>query len=922
MDQVVALEQLFPSLQGKIHFADGRGVTLQDYQESYLQNFQAIGQQGINPLSIAEDAFSVFLRGGMVPFQAVGHGIHGAEGAFQSAASAAGFGGAAQGVVSNWEGITGAGYRRFNRAMDTTSSTLGRLILEGRVPGTEVLLWHHHDFAEETQKFVGGIALAASLHGVSEAAGSITQQLGVPSEAFAEARGVGGPAGLAGTVADLSLGEIAKHPFRGLIDPLIQKSTFDVVQQIHGTSWADWVQRSQAGGVFDFIARHSAEADGLAKMRERYPMLPEDYLRRMMNTTRENMPQLTLDYADEVALGKTSAGARAQQSSLQAKLNAQTAATDAARTAWEDAGRPTQSPAPVDPVVVADLHNILAEHRSPTADLKGGYLDQAGVDSWTKELSRVSKQGRLVDTTTGEIVTETQPNNVYRYERQVAGQPEAYYVAMDAEGKVVSVRTASANGSAIAETTEAGSGQGYGKRLLLQHWKDLGITDLTDPAQLVRLREILNEGQFSDAGIALNESGIRTLLGKPDELGILLGEGRKLKELQIQKIAVDQQVAEIAARPSPILRFPGRNTLPDFMHRVLYRPATLSERVFRTVLNFRDTARFISGEQFLADGAWLAESRVPTIAKLVDKLSNEDRLVYIDPNKSGVERAFLEDQNTTILNRLLGKFKVSNADAAALQQAFADARTQAEWFDVVNNKLFGHTGVLSRYLADNIPADFRERILGTSTRDPLDYNHSVSVKSTSGGSYTEPVLPGEVVQGVARPLPSAPSEFSTQASLPSMNAIENALSGARRWSRNMHDAAAESRSVAADVKSGIRPVDDLPGARSRLATAVGDKAAYVLDFGRASLHLSTVGLKAPALLFNLPAIILTKVLDETVGNANTPGLSRVIRTPAGALDYVMRIDPADLGSNISGFFGDASPNRSLHAGCCRRATPE
>lgn len=904
MGDVTTLEQMFPSLQGKIHFDDGQGITLSDWAESAQERATALAtpianpilQHGITPLSVGEAAVGVVMEAGTTPFQGLGAAINVEEGLGSSIARKAGIGAPVDWAIGHWEGIAGAGNRRFQRSMGVTSSTLGRLALEGRVPGTNIILRKGATQAfgkdyvppsEETTNFVGQVVLAVSLHGASEAGGILTKSLGGPAEGVRAGMGISEDAGLG--AVDLSLKDAAVHPLRSFVSPLVQKAAFDVIQDIHSTSWADWVQRGAAGRVFDFIDKVKENPAGMAQVRQRYPMLPEDYVRSMLDTAREDMPQRTLDYSQEVAKGKDLATLKAQQSSLQAKVNAQTRVVDEQRGLWEDAGRPTDPVNPVDQSSIDSLHSTLSSKRSAVEPIPGtpttdGFLAESDAARFTRQLERRQAAGAVTD----------HGNGVFSWDEK-GTIPRKYYVVTDGEGNVVHVRTTLENGSAMAETLEPESGKGYGTRALLKHWEDNGITDLSDPEQVARLQEMLSNGEFSNGGIKLNEAGIRALSERPDLLQGLLDEGTKLKDLNLQKAAQDELVADAAAAPSPVLRFPGRKTLPDFLHRVLYRPASLPEAFFRKVISPYEFYRWVRGDVFADDGAWLNPPKTPAVAKLIDKLSADAKITFIDPAESGVVRAQLEDQNTTILNRLLGKFKVSAKEQAIIMQALSDAKTQAEWREVVTKQLFGKGGTLDRALPDNIPPEFREAIIGTTDRNPMAFRHSVN---------GEPVLPGREIQGVPDPLPSSPNEFITQQGLPSPRAIEDALSGARRWSRNAQDAAQRYGDVRTGVAEGDIPASRLPNPVGRVRIRTAQAGAYTLDFARASLHLSTSVFKVPSLLFNLPAIILTKVLDEALGNANTPGIEHVLRTPESAVDYYMRIEPDALGSVVSGFFGD------------------
>lgn len=893
--QIAAFYNIFPEMQGKVHFDEN--LTLDDVKDSFAKaqepwlspvvgsdnfgNYQrdskgeiqfVPGEQwnplsqnksDINPLSIGESALGLVGRGGAVPFAAAGAASNWIESHAPGNI----------GPIHAVNNFFGAGARKFERGMSIAANGLGTVILAPARFGTAVNTFAHgggfqgHDFDAETTAFVGNLGLVVALHEGGEALGAGKTALTRPDIIAAGELGVGEGARAAidaslNSAAEASrfgrFGAIAEHPLRTLLDPAVRSSVYDMVQKVHSTSWADWVDGKSAGKFFDFIEKSKAQfGDSAASdIKQRYPMLPDAYIRELLDIDREQMPRATVDYADRASMKST-------DNIGKQIIKTKTLEADAAAGLTDIVNRRTS----ITPM--SDYHNIIDSATLEGDIAPSAYMTPRDAVRATKVFNNEKAAGTAVDL----------GNGIWKHELLGDGPtPDTLYIKVDAEGNVLSkfqvnAADSSKPGYIVASTLESEAGKGLASELKQKYYEEAGIS-LDNPEAL---KQSLSAQTYSEAGAGLAKKVLQQMedaknAARPTTEDVVAANNR-LADLTAKRAALEEQVTNEALRPEPIYEFPNRKDLPNFLHRVLYRPSTATEATFRAIMSPANFAK--RGLNYIADtlghdGEWLSPSKQPFVAKLVDKLERNAAFEFDNPSLPLAERARIQGNNRTVGQRLFQKFGVPPEEYIPILQKLMDAKSYDDFYAVIAEDVFGHEGAISKYLPRNTPEEFRRRVLSIGEHSPLDYKHSVTVKDASGVSRNEPVLPGEVVNGVSRSLPSAPSEFAKKVRLPSAQDMENALSGMTRWAKNAENAGG--------IKAG---------------------AAYVYNLSKAVLHLTTTTLKVPALLFNLPAIIATKLLDETMGNTLSPNLNRTFR--AGRVD-IFKPDPNIFGNVISGFF--------------------
>lgn len=343
-----------------------------------------------------------------------------------------------------------------------------------------------------------------------------------------------------------------------------------------------------------------------------------------------------------------------------------------------------------------------------------------------------------------------------------------------------------------------------------------------------------------------------------------------LTDLKAREAELRAQLVEDAWVPGrPVQALPGGNSLPQFLHRTLYADMTASETLVRKLFyDNHNPLRASSIDDYLAsDSSWTLPPKEPWLAKLNDKLSAGAEIRFADPQRyNAVELEAIKNSNLQFMQRLLKRFAVPNAEASTILADISEAKTQAEFYDVVSKDVFGDTGILNRYLPKDVTPAARENLISFSGRSTLDYSHGVVIPDANGIPQMHPIMR----DGAGREIPTAPNDFALGIKLPSADAQEAVLSSAKRW-----------------------------GAKMEAAKGVPGAAGMIYDLGQNALRLSTVAMKVPALLFDLPAIILTKILDEAVGNSFIPNVRNNL---VAGQDPAFRITAQELGNVYGGIF--------------------
>lgn len=399
-------------------------------------------------------------------------------------------------------------------------------------------------------------------------------------------------------------------------------------------------------------------------------------------------------------------------------------------------------------------------------------------------------------------------------------------------------------------------------KLLLNTPRDqmpLAAADFIQNGGTLSATEIASlKGQVGSASAKI--SAIDTQLAASD----ITPETQSALSAQREFLASQQTTMQLklsdAVQPTvPQLKLPGRGQLPEFLHRAMYQADTPMERAVGAVINF-------SPQQLVDrwDSALNADyTPQGTLAKLVDKIGNKDRFYnpYTAPVFNGdgsavpqnVQQTYILDKNTTMLNRLFQQLGVSPADAQVALGSLTNADSAQAWFDVMNHDIFGDKGVIAKYLPDSLPQDVKDRILGTSVNDPLNFRGGIVRRTEGQQPVLEPVL-ADKSGATPQPLPFLDNEFSNGVGYPDFQDVRDAQGMIRRAVEN-----------------------------NRLMSPIYSVGKMVMDASR-------LVLKPFALVASLPSVILHKMADEMLGNTLNPNVSSV--------GFVSKVD---AGGNVMDF---------------------
>lgn len=351
----------------------------------------------------------------------------------------------------------------------------------------------------------------------------------------------------------------------------------------------------------------------------------------------------------------------------------------------------------------------------------------------------------------------------------------------------------------------------------------------------------------------------------------------RISALETEYYATKAAKSEVFMDTLPVMEFPTSRTMPDFMHRVMYKPTTVTERIFRTILNpIRTVKRFSNAHlrsNFNPDGRAWAKN-------LTDKLDNDAVLTAPHVANDPATKAYLIDQNITYVNRLFDRFGVTEADRTAAIAKMLAAKTTQEFWEVATRDLFGEGGVLAKYMPKNTPLAWKRSFLGRYDVNSLNYRSAV----LSDGQW-EPVLAKDGDRlpdtGEKVALPAAPSEFSRSVPLPRMSEIDRIMSGWQRAKYNLAEA----------ENFGSRGI------------------AFAMNIADTALHVTTAFMKPLVLMFNVPAIVLTQQLDEALSAYASPNIVGAFKPGRYVHENIGAIDPNITGNTLAGFFLDETPGR-------------
>lgn len=850
IQQVVALENIFPSLKGKIHFSE-MGVNLEDFRIDLTNNILnrtysvwglqapqitgdvvtggvAEGQtfKDLRPTGAAFGLAMGYLQYGTPIGRFISLGIPGVGAAANLAAQA----------LPDWAGkaqaqdavmFAGSHTRQLESFIGTSTQVLGKPVADllQKTPGTKEY--------EDTANIAGGLILAGLLHLTTESLGALkttytTADIGAAANLNLPL--TDGAAGIFDAIdASRELSGVKAsviHPMRVFIDPIVKA----VIYNLHNLPADVWVKGGLANDVFDAMDKFLRDdpAKAQASMLERYPGMDVRLIDRLANAGgREFMPDAAIEYYHgNGILDKAEISVKQREITKLSSKNTNTV-----------------SPKILDTEMIANGDQPAFEALNP-ATLPPG---EAGISYHATLADNLTGADGIAEK--GLVPGRTRP-----------GEPAGVHWSDSPQ--------------AIADVLPTDQ---VGSRVLLRAQNDIaGINQgISDAVPSGNIQFLSSDGSWRPVS---DLQGQNPLEASIDQARIL--------ELQGQ--LADAATARIE------YKFPGGNSLPQFMHRVLIHPETGLEHMLNRILNPGRYVKQWSNDVF---GTSLKVAETSWLGKFTNKIDFAPKLFDVSSSSAPLDAI---DQNVTVLNRYLKRLGFEQSEITTISQRFLDVKSQQDFFESMD-KL---TQEIDAHLPTNTPLSVRQQMTALTKRSQDQYMMGYRDPVTG---IIEPLVPGKTVEGTPDALPSAPNEFINHANLPNLELLDEATSTLRRLVKNAQSDQLSPKEITSKAKriaksSGI-PLEE---ATARViatngAGLIGRFAAETVDFGRAILHLSTGVLKPISLVMKIPAIILRKELDEGLGNSLTPGTVGATRTSSQLIrDTVGPVDPGVIGSGVQG----------------------
>lgn len=361
-----------------------------------------------------------------------------------------------------------------------------------------------------------------------------------------------------------------------------------------------------------------------------------------------------------------------------------------------------------------------------------------------------------------------------------------------------------------------------------------------------------------------------------------------LDELNAKKAELEAGLAADAVLKPTEFRYPGSRDLSSRLHRLWEQPTTNMERFLRKIMDPTRPFKTWTNNIFHTEFDVTSDPAVQRILQSFNDKFTHDRMIYDVSNHTAPVDAV--DAITTNIQRFGHRLDWSSQDISTTIQDFLDVKHQQDFYD----SSIRLQKMIDKNLPANTPELVRHHMVDPWNRLSDDYQANLVSNGPNGTQTNTPLLADPVT---GRALPSLESEFIQHVQLPSEDTIMEASSAARRWARNMKGETLSQKSIDARAprlaeKYGITTEE----AASRLtATNAGGKfgksMAFAYDFSKGIMRSSTALFKPISLIMHIPAIIMKKTLDESIGNALSPGIEGVLRPNSRFINDIMGTSP-------------------------------
>ena len=869
IQQVAMIESAFPALQGKIHFSEA-GVNLEDFRIDLTNNIlnRAFSTWGLQAPQITGDVNT----GGVVmgedfrdlqPTKAafglgmaalnytnpVGLGISvglPALGAGADLAAQALPSWAVKAQATSAISFAGSKTRVLESFMAEGQHSAGAWVADllHKTPGTEEY--------DSTANIAGGLIIAAALHLGGESLGALKT---VRTEVdFGAAANLGLPLdeGVAGTM-DAIRASIEKqgikgtiiHPLRVLADPAVRAFIYNLKSIPPDT----WVKGGFANKVFDSAERFLKEnpATAQARMLQHYPTMDVRLIDNLLRAGgKEFMPDVAINYyhGNDILT-------KAEVMAKQVELNTLRA------TGPEPVGLPLL-PQPLE--TATEFAGITRGQR---------YIDFRELPS--PETATAEEAANVYHITDMANLGEIQTGGLLPKMPAIGG-PEGVYFGDSLHDSSMFIPPGMGERVPIALRVKRGALDLFQKR------PDTPETYSEVAVPPENIEVLTPEGWRPISEINLNELD-------PVQKSV---DAARILELQ-------SQIASAALAHIEVV-FPGGNTLPELLHRVIIHPETPMEHMLNRILNPGAITKEWSNKVF---DTHLNVSETSWLGKLTDKIDYAPKLYDISSSNAPLDAI---DQNVTLLNRYLKRLGWTEEEITVTQARFLAVKSKQGFYDSMD--------LLSKEIDARLPVNTPLAVRKAMTQfwHRSQDQYMLGYRDPVTG-LIEPLVPGKTVAGSSDALPSAPLEFAGHVKLPNMDLVSDVTSTLRRISRNSQSELLRPEQVIRKAKQLAKNEGiDIDTATKRVMATngsgwLGRHAAASTDFARSVLHMSTSVLKPVSLIFKIPSIILRKELDEGAGNSLSPGIVGSTKTSSQIIeDAIGDVDPGVIGSGVQSMF--------------------
>lgn len=318
-------------------------------------------------------------------------------------------------------------------------------------------------------------------------------------------------------------------------------------------------------------------------------------------------------------------------------------------------------------------------------------------------------------------------------------------------------------------------------------------------------------------GAELPDNWLGQVRSALEEYRLIKGEEHEISRLRAQEIGLDWQV-KTTFDDTPMLRYPKQN-------------------IIRAAVRGAPTTRLSR----LMYGMFVRNAKILDPAKFVDDLPRYPELHVHGTTNAPPNAAQL---NANTLSTYMRRAGVPSRIIEQHIGALAEVKTRTQFYDLVENKIFGEGGAIDNALHPKVDPQLRNSIINLHDSPVEARTFSVvseKVDTPHGTSrISRPVLGVEKAPGDFTPIPSRPTEFLNTLRLPDIGLIIEADSA---------------------ISRGLRALER--------SSKIGAGAHHLISrYPKFILGLSTGILKPLVMLVRLPAMMMRIQLEQSLRIAN------------------------------------------------------